>query len=269
MVLAGENEVLGRRLAVPAGRDLEGNLLPFVQRSKASPLDGADMDEYVSGAILRLDEPVTLGRVEPLDSTCSHYRFLSRQSGEAPPHAAPLRKRSQCQGRNLAARSRGQSVQQQGLGNAGRSIHAKSKRASAPHAITLAQEPGRCSCGRWAGGKGATGLRWRWKIGQVAKVYSTACDALAFEERLGLLVDRELTVRDDRRMTSRLRRAKLRHPNACIEDIGRMHRGLGACRARAGPGGGLRAGGDAKGRVSVGPVEDALRPPWRRSRASR
>ena len=86
---AGENEALGRRLAVPAGRDLEGNLLPFVQRSKASPLDGADMDEYVSGAILRLDEPVTLGRVEPLDSTCSHYHFLSRQSGEAPPHAAP------------------------------------------------------------------------------------------------------------------------------------------------------------------------------------
>ena len=131
MVLAGENEALGRRLAVPAGRDLEGNLLPFVQRSKASPLDGADMDEYVSGAILRLDEPVTLGRVEPLDSTCSHYRSLSRQSGEAPPHAAPLEKRSQCRGRNLTARSRGQSVQQQRLGNAGRSIHAKSKRASA------------------------------------------------------------------------------------------------------------------------------------------
>ena len=108
MVLAGENEVLGRRLAVPAGRDLEGNLLPFVQRSEASPLDGADMDEYVSGAILRLDEPVTLGRVEPLDSTCSHYRFLSRQLVEATPHAAPLEKHSQCRGSNLAARSRGQ-----------------------------------------------------------------------------------------------------------------------------------------------------------------
>ena len=90
------------------------------------------MDEYVSGAILRLDEPVTLGRVEPLDCTGSHYRFLSRQLGEAPPHAAPLEKRSQCLGRNLTARSRGHSVQQQRLGNAGRSIHAKSKRASAP-----------------------------------------------------------------------------------------------------------------------------------------
>ena len=34
---------------------------------------------------------------------------------------------------------------------------------------------------------------------------------LSFEERLGLLVDREMTERDNRRMTSRLRRAKLRH----------------------------------------------------------
>ena len=51
-------------------------------------------------------------------------------------------------------------------------------------------------------------------------------DALAFEERLGLLVDRELTYRDNRRMTSRLRSAKLRH-NACIEDIDYRHpRGL-------------------------------------------
>ena len=42
------------------------------------------------------------------------------------------------------------------------------------------------------------------------QLQSTACEALAFEERLGLLVDRETTVRDDRRMTNRLRRAKLR-----------------------------------------------------------
>ena len=59
------------------------------------------------------------------------------------------------------------------------------------------------------------------------QLQSTACDALSFEERLGLLVDRETTVRDDRRMTNRLRRAKLRHPNACIEDVDFRHpRGL-------------------------------------------
>ena len=59
------------------------------------------------------------------------------------------------------------------------------------------------------------------------QLQSTACEALLFEERLGLLVDRETTVRDDRRMTNRLRRAKLRHPSPCIEDVDFRHpRGL-------------------------------------------
>ncbi len=50
--------------------------------------------------------------------------------------------------------------------------------------------------------------------------------ALSFEERLGLLVDRELTARDDRRLTTRLHKAKLRQA-ACIEDIDYRHpRGL-------------------------------------------
>jgi len=56
---------------------------------------------------------------------------------------------------------------------------------------------------------------------------STEIQALSFEERLGLLVDRELTYRDNRRMSARLRRARLRHPGACIEDIDyRYPRGL-------------------------------------------
>ena len=51
-------------------------------------------------------------------------------------------------------------------------------------------------------------------------------DELSFEERLGLLVDREITERDNRRLTSRLRRARLRH-NAALEDIDyRYPRGL-------------------------------------------
>ena len=49
---------------------------------------------------------------------------------------------------------------------------------------------------------------------------------LTFEERLALLVDRELTERHSRQLTNRLRRAKLRHC-ACIEDIDfRQPRGL-------------------------------------------
>lgn len=51
-------------------------------------------------------------------------------------------------------------------------------------------------------------------------------DALSFEERLGLLVDREITERDDRRLKTRLRQAKLRQ-QAAIEDIDYRHpRGL-------------------------------------------
>jgi DNA replication protein DnaC len=50
--------------------------------------------------------------------------------------------------------------------------------------------------------------------------------ALSFEERLGLLVDRESTERENRRLTTRLRQAKLRQ-TACIEDIDYRHpRGL-------------------------------------------
>jgi DNA replication protein DnaC len=50
--------------------------------------------------------------------------------------------------------------------------------------------------------------------------------ALSFEERLGLLVDREMTERENRRLTTRLRTAKLRI-SAAIEDIDfRQPRGL-------------------------------------------
>lgn len=47
--------------------------------------------------------------------------------------------------------------------------------------------------------------------------------ALSFDERFGLLVDREMTARDNRRLTTRLRKAKLRHC-ACVEDIDYRHR---------------------------------------------
>lgn len=43
-------------------------------------------------------------------------------------------------------------------------------------------------------------------------------EQLSFEERLGLLVDREMTERADRRLQTRLRQAKLKH-SACVEDI--------------------------------------------------
>ena len=51
--------------------------------------------------------------------------------------------------------------------------------------------------------------------------------ALAFAERLGLLVDAEWTARENRRELQRLKTAKLKLPQACVEDLDfRTPRGL-------------------------------------------
>jgi DNA replication protein DnaC len=51
-------------------------------------------------------------------------------------------------------------------------------------------------------------------------------DDMGFEERLGVLLDREIAARETRRLQTRLRKAKLRQ-NSCIEDIDFRHpRGL-------------------------------------------
>ena len=43
------------------------------------------------------------------------------------------------------------------------------------------------------------------------------CGTMPFEERLGLMVDREMTERDNRRMQTRLRAARLKQ-NTALED---------------------------------------------------
>jgi DNA replication protein DnaC len=47
---------------------------------------------------------------------------------------------------------------------------------------------------------------------------STEAEALSFDERLGLLVDRERSDRESRKLSNRLRRARLRQ-QASVEDI--------------------------------------------------
>src|SRR3954447_13950568 len=55
---------------------------------------------------------------------------------------------------------------------------------------------------------------------------SADCQQLSFEERLGLLIDRQWNWREDRALERRLRNARLQGP-ACIEDIDyRTSRGL-------------------------------------------
>lgn len=48
---------------------------------------------------------------------------------------------------------------------------------------------------------------------------SAATAALAFDERFALLVDREQTYRDNRRIQRLLREARLKAPLACLEDV--------------------------------------------------
>lgn len=68
------------------------------------------------------------------------------------------------------------------------------------------------------------------KLHGMAKAFeelsSQDCKDLSFEDRLGLMVDREATDRGNRRLQTRLRNAKLRL-QACMEDIDYRHpRGL-------------------------------------------
>ena len=62
------------------------------------------------------------------------------------------------------------------------------------------------------------------RLGAMADAYRTqlqdpAIGALSFDERVGLLVEAEHLSRDNRKLTRRLKEAKLRIPNACLEDL--------------------------------------------------
>lgn len=70
---------------------------------------------------------------------------------------------------------------------------------------------------------------------------------LSFEERLGLLVDRETLNRDNRRLTNLLRGARLRYSHACPEEIDfRTPRGLSKDAVLS-----LMPGGWVKGKQNV------------------
>src|SRR6185437_7067875 len=67
----GDLEILRGALAAVFHKVVFHDLV-FVEGRKSRALDGRDMDEYVLIADGRLDEPVTLGRVEPLDGALLH-----------------------------------------------------------------------------------------------------------------------------------------------------------------------------------------------------
>ncbi|CAN1599917.1 IS21-like element helper ATPase IstB [Pseudomonas mediterranea] len=69
-------------------------------------------------------------------------------------------------------------------------------------------------------------LRLHGMIKALSEQYATPdINDLSFDERLGLMVDRELTEREDARLTTRLKAARLRH-NACLEDIDYRNKAL-------------------------------------------
>ncbi|PXW67355.1 DNA replication protein DnaC [Loktanella sp. PT4BL] len=62
---------------------------------------------------------------------------------------------------------------------------------------------------------GLTGMAEAWK----ALAEQDPGQALERNEWLGLMLDREASARADKRFSNRLRNAKMRFPNACIEDV--------------------------------------------------
>ena len=78
-------KVLGAGLA--AHRVLlrfERDLLAFIERAQAGTFDGADVNENVGAAIIRLDEAKTLGRVEPLNCSGSHVTISKMRESALP-----------------------------------------------------------------------------------------------------------------------------------------------------------------------------------------
>src|SRR6266581_7920242 len=62
------------------------------------------------------------------------------------------------------------------------------------------------------------------RLGAMADAYlahqqDTALSSLSFDERLSMLVDAEHLYRDNRALARRLKEAKLRMPQACLEDL--------------------------------------------------
>jgi hypothetical protein len=72
-------ELIGRGLAGAAVLlDLVAHLLAFLQITQAGALDGADMNENVRSAIIRLDEAKALLTVEPFHSSVSHVTLQAK-----------------------------------------------------------------------------------------------------------------------------------------------------------------------------------------------
>jgi len=65
-----------RRFLTAITNNLIFDCLTFIERMKAGTFHGGDIHEYISAAALALNESIALRKVEPIDNTFSHHRFL-------------------------------------------------------------------------------------------------------------------------------------------------------------------------------------------------
>src|SRR5215475_3548322 len=63
-------------LALGALNHLERDLLTLFKSLESVHLDGGKVREEILTPIIRRNEPVALGVIEPLDRTCCHFSFL-------------------------------------------------------------------------------------------------------------------------------------------------------------------------------------------------
>src|SRR3569833_2647671 len=73
-------------LTLLVGLDIESDALPFVEALEAGRLDRRDMHEYVTSAVVRLDEAVTALTVEDLDHTKQHQQKTPTRTATGPTH---------------------------------------------------------------------------------------------------------------------------------------------------------------------------------------
>jgi hypothetical protein len=73
-------------LALRSAHNFELNLLAFFEALEAIHLNRAKVREQILSAVIRGDESVTLGVVEPFDSTSCHFQAIPRKTPHDPHH---------------------------------------------------------------------------------------------------------------------------------------------------------------------------------------
>jgi hypothetical protein len=112
-------QAISRRLAGPAiGHDVKDHLLAFVQAVKARALDGADVNENIRPAIVRLNEAEALLGIEPLHGSVMHGSYLCKNeknnrafgAGSAPAGTASIDEKEEVVGQGETRFRRGKFI---------------------------------------------------------------------------------------------------------------------------------------------------------------